>query len=260
MEARTVVLKMRRPFASGVGKRPAALVLSTTLLVGGTYLWQHAEVRDRQVALDRAASTAVTAQGRVAALDGRVGDLQGRISTLQRGAATLKGRFDRVSGSKHHVAARLDATAKRLDRAEARMTALIGPPLADGRYFGALIAVGANQAPPRIIIDLQRWLTGDAAQEAEIEYGVPPDARYDNFIENESPAWHTVTIAPDAAISIINMDSAEPLRDVGTGLVGTERISLERFAKMMSLHRLINPFWLAVSGGRITAIQEEYTE
>jgi hypothetical protein len=260
MEARTLALKTRKPFASGVGKRTAAMILSTALLAGGTYLWQHAEVRDRQTAFDHAASTAVAARGQVVALDGRVADLRGRIEALQRGAAALKGRFDRVSGSKQHVAARLDATANRLNRAESRMTSLLGPPLANGRYFGALIAVGANQAPPRLVIDLQQWLTGDAAQRAEIEYGVPPDARYDNFIENESPAWHTVTIAPGAAISIINMDSAEPLRQVGTGLVGTERISLGRFAKMMSLHRLINPFWLDVSGGRVTAIQEEYTE
>ena len=80
-----------------------------------------------------------------------------------------------------------------------------------------------------------------------------------SFVENESPAWHTIEISPNATVSIIDMDSAQPLVEVGTGLVGTERISLGRFANMMRLHRLYNPFWIDVSDGRITSIAEEYT-
>jgi hypothetical protein len=260
MHAGTGVLTTRRAFANGVGKRPVAMVLVTAVLVAGTYLWQRAQLNDRRIALEHAVSAAVAARGQASALDGRVTDLQGRIGALQRSGDALRARVQDVSSGKQHVAALLRANQHRLGEATARMTALLGSPLADGRYFGTVIVVGANQTPPRLVIDLAHWLTGDAAQQAEIEYGIPPEARYDNFIENESPAWHTIEISPAAAVSIINMDSAKPLREVGTGLVGTERISLGRFAKMMSLQRLYNPFWINVSNGQVTAIQEEYTE
>jgi len=260
MDARTTVLQPRSAFGRGVSKRSVAMALATAVLVSATYLWQHAQVTQRGVALERAVLAGDTARGQVTMLDGRAGELQGKIDSLQRTAEALKARSRQITGNKQHLAERLGATEQRLGLAEARMTAMLGSPVADGRYFGEVIVVGANQSPPRLVIDLARWLTGDAAQQAETEYGIPPEARYDNFIENESPAWHTIAIGSDVAVSIINMDSPNPLRDVGTGLVGTERISLGRFAKMMSLDRLHNPFWIDVTNGRITAIQEEYTE
>jgi hypothetical protein len=217
-------------------------------------------VNEERAALGSARSAGSTASVQAAALREQVEILQGKLETLGRSTQDLRARSRQVSGSKQHVASRLTASEQRLARAEARMTAFLGSPVADGRYFGEVVVVGANQSPPRLVIDLARWLTGDAAQQAEIEYGIPPEARYDNFIENESPAWHTIAIAPTVAVSIIDMDSPEPLREVGTGLVGTQRISLGRFSKMMDRNRLYNPFWIDVVGGRITSIQEEYTE
>ena len=118
--------------------------------------------------------------------------------------------------------------------------------------------MGANQTPPRLVIDLERWLTGDAAKQAAIEYGAAPGDVYENFIENDSPAWRTVEIVPTVMVSILNLGSMSPLRHVGTGTVGTYRISLGQLAKNMSLGKPYNPFWITVSGGRITTIEEEY--
>jgi TolA-binding protein len=136
-----------------MGRDAVVMVVATTMLVGGTYLWQHAQVDDRQVALGRAVSARDAAHSQVSALEGQVAGLQGQIETLSVG--------------KQHTAVQLRATRRRLSRAEARMTALLGSPLADGRYFAAVIVVGANQTPPRLVIDLETYLTGDAAQRAE---------------------------------------------------------------------------------------------
>lgn len=257
MVANTSVLKARGTFPRKVGKGPVAMALATMVLVAGTYLWQQTRLNEQQVALERAAAAGVAAGDQASALEAQVADLQGRIEALTQNGEALKAQLAQTGHSTQHLEARLQLTQKHLRSAEARLTALLGAPLADGRYFGAVIAVGANQSPPRLIIDLEQWLTGDAAHEAEIEYGVPPEGLYDTFIENENPAWHTAVIAPTAAVSIIGSSGfTEPM---GSGTVGTEPISLERFAKMMSLHRFYNPFWIDVSDGQITAIYEEYT-
>jgi hypothetical protein len=246
-------------FPRRIGARSVAMLLTTALLVAGTYLWQHAQLNERQAALSAALSTGVEARSQSTALQDQVAGLQGRIETLTRNGEALRAGLDQAGHDAQRVAARLRTTQQRLGAAEARMTALLGSPIADGRYFGEVVVVGANQTPPRLVIDLEKWLTGDAAHEAESEYGVPPEGYYDNFIENESPTWHTIVIASTATVSIIDMNSADPLQEVGTGLVGTAPVSLGRFAKMMRLGRIYNPFWIDVSNGRVTSIQEEYT-
>jgi hypothetical protein len=255
MEASTNVLSTGGISPRRIGKVPVAMVLATALLVGGTYLWQHAALNDRQVALDRAMSTGVVAGNEAAALEGQISSLQGRIDALTSNGEALRARMARADHGSQHLAARLHLTEQRLRSAQTQVTALLGAPLADGRYFGDVIVVGANQSPPRLVVDLAQWLTGDAAHEAEIEYGFPPE--YDNYIENESPTWHTIVIAPAATVSIIGPTGMT--QQVGTGTVGMDPITLERFAKMISLNRFYNFFWFDVSNGQVTAIQEEYT-
>jgi hypothetical protein len=259
MDTSAGVIGTRGIVPGRIGRGPVAMLLVTALLVSGTYVWQHAQLAERQAELSRALSTGAAAHDQATTLQGQVAGLQGRIETLTRSGDALRARLEQTGHDAQHVAARLRMIEHRLRTAETRMTAMVGPPIADGRYFGTVVLVGANQSPPRLVIDLAKWLTGDAAHEAELEYGVPPEGLYDNFVENESPAWHTIEISPSATVSIIDMDSADPLHEVGTGLVGTERISLGRFANMMRLRRLYNPFWIDVADGRITSIAEEYT-
>jgi hypothetical protein len=257
MVASTNVLKARGAFPRRIGRGPVAMAVAVVTLVAGTYLWQHARVTDQQVALEKAAAAEVAAGNQATALEGQVADLQARIEALSKNAEALKAGMSQSGRVAQHLEARLNLAEQNLRKAEAHMNALLGAPLADGRYFGDVIVVGANQSPPRLVIDLAQWLTGDAAHEAELEYGVPPEGLYDNFIENENPAWHTVVIAPTATVSIIGPSGyTEPL---GTGTVGTDSISVDRFAKMVSLNRLYNPVWFDVSNGQITAIWEEYT-
>jgi hypothetical protein len=244
--------------AKMIRKGPTAVALVASLLIAATYGWQHAAVSQQRVAMEQAASSGAAARTQVSELQGQLATLQGRVDGLTSNANALKARIQSAGHDTKHLTGALRSTQQRLREAQAQITAFIGAPLADGRYFGQVIVVGANQSPLRLVIDLEQWLTGDAAQEAEAEYGVPPDARYDNFIENDSPAWHTIEVSQSVRVTILGTNGH--FQEVGTGLVGTEPVSLGRFAKMFSLGRVSNPFWITVSGGRITMIQEEYTE
>ena len=67
---------------------------------------------------------------------------------------------------------------------------MIGPALPDGKHFGALIAVGADQEPPRLVIDIEQWFTDQAAFDAAEEDGVFLD--HPDYIRNENPRWRTI--------------------------------------------------------------------
>ena len=51
-----------------------------------------------------------------------------------------------------------------LAAAQAELVSMLGPALPDGKHFGALIAVGADQQPPRLVIDIEQWFTDQAAR------------------------------------------------------------------------------------------------
>jgi hypothetical protein len=244
--------------AKRIRRGPTAVVLAASLLIAATYGWQHAALNQQRVAMEQVASSGAASRTQVSELQGELATLQGRIDGLTSNANALKARIRSAGHDTKHLTGALRSTQQRLREAQAQITAFIGAPLADGRYFGQVVAVGASQAPLRLVIDLEQWLTGDAAQQAEEEYGVPADARYDNFIENDSPAWHTIEVASSVEVTILGTNGH--FQQVGTGLVGTQPVSLGRFAKMFSLGRVYNPFWITVSGGKITQIQEEYME
>ena len=82
---------------------------------------------------------------------------------------------------------------------------MVGPALDDGRYFGALIAVGATQRPPRLVIDLQQWFTGEDAIAAAVKDGAIEPGEIipnDYYIRNENPRWRTIEIDPAATVSL----------------------------------------------------------
>ncbi len=77
---------------------------------------------------------------------------------------------------------------------------MLGPALPDGKHFGALIAVGANQEPPRLVIDIEQWFTDQAAFDAAEEDGVFLD--HPDYIRNMNPRWRTIEIDPAATVSL----------------------------------------------------------
>src|SRR5205085_104228 len=132
---------------------PAAIVLATSVLVAATYGWQHAKVSEQRVALEQATTSGAASRTQVNELQGQLSTLQSRIDGLTRDASALKARIQASGHDAKHLTGALRATQQRLRQALAKATAFIGPPLADGRYFGRVFAVGADQAPLRLVID-----------------------------------------------------------------------------------------------------------
>jgi hypothetical protein len=226
------------------------MVLVMILALGATYLWQRAEVHDRQVALDRAAATADAVSVRASGLEATTEQLRGAVERLQGRVQSLTGRLQDVGASKQHLAAQLDAL-------RAETTALLGTPLADGRYFGSLIAVGATQDPPRLVIDLEQFFSGDAADQAAREDGVlPPGQEHvdnDVYIRNESPQWRTLAVDPSATVAL----TSYPFGQVDGPLM----VSIERFGHLLQTGRgslIWFPYWITVRGAEVVAIEQQF--
>ncbi len=131
---------------------------------------------------------------------------------------------------------------------------MIGPALPDGKHFGALIAVGADQQPPRLLIDIEQWFTDQAAREAALEDGLPPwDAGTGGFyIRNANPRWRMIEIDPAAKVSVSTSLQYPTERTV---------VSLSRFAELFRSFEgsaESSPYWITTKDGKVIAIEEQY--
>jgi hypothetical protein len=187
---------------------------------------------------------------------GTLRDRDAEVATLQGERATLRERMAVVSGTVERLRARLDATAGQL-RAELAATrrelvAMVGPALPDGRHFGRLIAVGGEQSPPRIVVDVEQWFTDQAAIQAAGEDGaLPPENGY--YIRNENPRWRVIEVVPGATVAL----TTYPFGQIDQpSIAGFERFThlFERDAHGLRLF----PYWITVRDGRVTAIEEQF--
>jgi len=216
-------------------KRPIALIAVVALvaaLIGGgsVYAWQRIDARDRTSALENAISQRDAAQDQVASLTDRLDGLQARLADVRADASAFEAQ---------------------LSKARAELRAMLGPALPDGKHFGALIAVGDDQDPPRLVIDIEQWYTDQAAFDAAEEDGVFLDY-HPYYIRNENPRWRTIEIDPAAR--------ARVYLQTHTALV--ERIvSLSRFAELFSRHDGVpesSPYWITMEDGKVVAIEEQF--
>jgi hypothetical protein len=184
--------------------------------------------------------------------------------TTQRNQATALNASQAAQLAR--VRARLAAATRAagVDKAklQAQLNAMLGPPLSDGRYLGNLVAVGANQDPPRLVIDVEQWFTGDAATEAARADGqLPPGETTvpDGFyIRNQNPRWRTIEIDPATTVAL----TVWPNGQVGAPQVMT----LDRFGTLFNvigggasadaLH--YDPYWITVQNGNVVAIHQQY--
>jgi hypothetical protein len=200
-------------------------------LIGGAsvFAWDRTGSRDRSDALASAIDARNEALATAATLSNRVDGLQDELARTRTQATNLEG----------HLAA-----------AQAELLAMVGPTLDDGRYFGALIAVGADQEPPRLMIDIEQWFTDQAAIAAAIEDGViEPGEIIPNgyYIRNENPRWRTIEIDPAATVSL----TVYPYGQVDDPQI----VSLERFA---DLSLGWSEYWITMEDGRVVAIEQQY--
>jgi hypothetical protein len=219
-----IVRNRRRPIAL-----TAALILLAAL-IGGTsiFVWDRTGSRDPSGALADAIAQRDTAQDQVAVLTDRLGDLRGRLTEASDRANAMEGRFS---------------------AAEAELVSMVGPALPDGKHFGALIALGANQKPPRLVIDIEQWFTDQAAFVAAEEDGVILDHPY--YIRNSNPRWRTIAIDAAATVSLIPFGDRPYSTDV----------NLSRFGELFSSYEgrgiRLSPYWITTEDGKVVAIEEQ---
>lgn len=213
----------------------AILVVAALAIGFGTaFVWQHGIVNDRGSAL----ATAIA----------------DRNQTHQQAAALL----DRVRGLQQRLHATNASARHEVARLHARLDAMLGPALADGRYFGRFFAVGATQTPPRLVIDLEQFFSGPAADAAAKEDGaLPPGETHipnDVYIRNESVQWRILPIDPATKVSVVSYPFGQvdgprimTLTQFGHAYYGPAVDSLQYF-----------PYWITVRHGTVVAIDEQF--
>jgi hypothetical protein len=198
-------------------------------LIGGAsiFVWDRTGSRDRSGALAGAIAQLDAAQDQVAVMTERLGDLRGSLTQASDRATALEGR---------------------VSAAEAELVAMIGPALPDGKHFGALIAVGANQEPPRLVIDIEQWFTDQAAVDAAIEDGITVDPGINGYyIRNANPRWRAIEIDPSATVSL----TVYPYGQIDDPQI----VSLERFADLAIDW---SEYWITTEDGKVVAIEQQY--
>ena len=132
-----------------------------------------------------------------------------------------------------------------------RFRAFMGPVIADGTHVGRLIAVGADQSPARITIDLGRWFTGGAATGAAIEDGVIVSGENrPKYFRNDDVVWRTLPVDPFASVTVLGVGG-------NRFTIGLGELQRLMRADTRRAERVTNdPFRITVVDGRITTLRQ----
>ncbi|MDP9226419.1 MAG: hypothetical protein M3P18_21790 [Actinomycetota bacterium] len=237
-------------------------VFTVIAIVGtgvGVYAWQHGQVIDQRAAVERALETGSALQARLTTAQNRVADLAAQVVAVQK---QLTGARDRAGILRQRVADlhdQLQAATAASAAAQSQLLEVAGPPIADGRYLAFIEAIGANQTPPLIVIDVAQWFEGKAADRAARKDGIIPPGQHfpnDYYIRNASPAWRTLQIAPEPRVSMLTWHD---------GALGWSRVTLGRLATAFTSPNArhagtnMSPFWVRIEGGLVSGIHQQYT-
>ena len=212
--------------------------------------------RDRADALDAQLSQAIddqrllidsstAARERIAALETRLATLEGDLTRARQGKDVLQ-------ASTKEARRNLREARRALGDEQARFRAYMGPPVADGAHTGRLIAVGADQAPARVTVDLGRWFSGAAATQAALDDGVIVTGEtVPRYFRNDDLTWRTLPIDTFATVTVRRWNGS-----------GTYTISLSELQRLSRADgrradRIMHdPFRLTVTDGRVTALTQ----
>jgi hypothetical protein len=126
-----------------------------------------------------------------------------------------------------------------------------GGDLADGRHPARILAVSDSKKTVRF--DVIQFLTGDAANKAAAEDGEESPPPNDYYIRNTNPKIRTLSIAPSVTVTVNVLAATE----TGSSTKDT-RITLAKLAGFPRDRVDDAVFWLTVSHGKVTRIEEQY--
>jgi uncharacterized coiled-coil protein SlyX len=234
----------------------SALVAAMLLGAGIVYAWQQAQVRDRDQLVHTARVDAATAQDQIAATLAQAATLQGHVAQLESLLASQQKNQNILQGQNTEATGRVERTQARLDDLRARLTALTGPPIANGRHIAYIRAVGGTQSPPVIMIDLGRWFAGSAAHRAALADGALTTGEHlfqGRYLRNADHDWHILRVRPGALFTISTYNGSASKSNVSLATLASI------FASASSGDGRIahDPFWIDVEGHRVSSAHQQ---
>ncbi len=199
-----------------------------------------------------------TAFGDQRALLDTIAATRAQILTLERRLAGARGDLRRardgrsvLEASTQELRSQLTDMRAELDAVRATFRSFVGAPIGDGPHVGRLVAVGADQTPARVTIDIGRWFTGSAATHAAIHDGaIEPGATRARYFRNDDAAWRTLPVDVSATVTVFRWNG-------GTDQIGFAELQrLHRSDSLRSKRITRDPFAVTVIDGRITSFRQ----
>ncbi|HVF08314.1 MAG TPA: hypothetical protein VNC60_07045 [Actinomycetota bacterium] len=216
-------------YASDQRRRAAALATQLDTAFG-----------DQRAVFDTLAAT----RAQILSLEQRLAGIRADLRRARDGRSVLE-------ASTHELRSQLTDVRAELDAERARFRSFVGAPIGDGSHVGRLVAVGADQTPARVTIDLGRWFTGSAATHAAIRDGVlEPGATTARYLRNEEVAWRTLPVDVSATVTVFRWNG-------GTDQIGFAELQrLHRSDSLRSKRIARDPFAVTVVDGRVTSFRQ----
>lgn len=106
-----------------------------------------------------------------------------------------------------------------------------------------------------MVVDVIQFLTGDAARDASVADGQGSDVPNDYYIRNVNPKLRTLAFAEAVEVTVLDssVGGDDAARSVPADIPTLGRIVRARVGSAGG-----NPFWITVSGNRITKVEEQY--
>jgi hypothetical protein len=111
----------------------------------------------------------------------------------------------------------------------------------------------------RVTVDLVRFLIGDEAAEAARERGDEDPPPNDYYVVNDDPTLHALPVQAGTSVRLLMDVSGELCGDIAVGcppMPVAEWAAALAGASGGALRSM--PYWMTVSGGMVTAIEQQY--
>jgi len=162
-EKRHLAVAPHRPGAGSTWMFAILVAIAAAAVSGGfVYTWQHGKLdegtallSEMEARLDLAVDRIGVLQGQTAALSARLDRLVGNLGDVKAARGRLHEFLTEARSETERLRAQLiearDEMASLLGRND-RLRALTGTRLPDGTHVARIAAVGAGQAPPRVVV------------------------------------------------------------------------------------------------------------
>ncbi len=129
-------------------------------------------------------------------------------------------------------------------------------PLEDGRHFGYIKSIDTKDRTMEF--DLAEFLTGDAASRAAAEDRVTESGEQidnDYYVRNANDRLRTLSLVQDVEVRIVDWPQC---CDLTEGDLATLAAAFRPGGKTERYHGPDSGYWLTVSSGAVSAIEEQF--